>query len=125
MSHTHEAAVESSSPEELPDAGERFRVRVADEDGQTVAYVTGEVDMATCERLRDAIEPHLGPKQRVVLDLSGVSFMDSSCLGVLLKARTTLTADGGSLILRNPSGAARLLLSAAGMAELFDTEAGY
>lgn len=104
--------------------GGAFTVRVAEESGQTVAHVNGEIDIATCERLRDAIEPHLGPGQRVVLDLSGVRFMDSSCLRVLLQARTTLTADHGSLILRNPSDAARRVLSVTGMAELFDIETG-
>jgi anti-anti-sigma factor len=95
------------------------------EDGlEVVAFVSGEADMATCGRLRDAIEPHLGPGQRVVLDLSGVTFMDSSCLGVLEHARTTLTTDGGSLILRNPSRAARRLLSVAGVTKLFAIEIG-
>jgi anti-sigma B factor antagonist len=99
-----------------------FTVVVTEESGQTVARVWGEIDIATCERLRDAIEPHLGPGQRVVLDLSGVHFMDSSCLSVLLRAHTTLSSDGGSLILRNPSDAARRLLSLRGVADLFDTE---
>lgn len=107
----------------MNDGGD-LAVVVTEEAGQTVAHVSGEIDIATCERLRDAIEPHLGRGQRVVLDLSGVRFMDSSCLGVLLKARTTLTADGGSLILRNPSRAATRVLSLAGVAELFDTEIG-
>ena len=96
-----------------------FTVDVVEEDGQIVAHVHGEVDMATCGRLRDAIEPHLGPGQRVVLDLSGVTFMDSTCLDVLLAARTTLTRDGGSLVLRNPSHVADRVLSVAGLVELF------
>ena len=99
-----------------------FMVAVTEEDGQTIAHVSGEIDMATCERLRDAIEPHLGPGQRIVLDLSGVTFMDSSCLSVLVQARGTLSADGGSLILRNPSNAARRVLSISGIDKLFDTE---
>jgi anti-anti-sigma factor len=90
-----------------------FSTEVAQLNGETIIYVRGECDMATCERLRDAIEPYLGPKQSIVLDLSGVEFMDSSTLHVLERARGTLTADGGSLILRNPSEAARLLLTAA------------
>ena len=101
-----------------------FTVVVTEDGGHTVAHITGEIDIATCERLRDAIEPHLGPGQRIVLDLSGVSFMDSSCLNVLVQARTTLTTDGGSLILRNPSDAARRVLTATGLAELFDIESG-
>src|SRR4029079_2854249 len=91
---------DGDSPLTRRDRGE-FTVVVADEGGQIVAHVTGEIDIATCERLRDAIEPHLGRGQRVVLDLSSVRFMDSSCLKVLLQAHTTLTSDGGSLMLRN------------------------
>ena len=88
-----------------------FSTEVAEAADAIVIYVRGEIDMATAGRLRDAIEPHLGPDQTMVLDLSGVAFMDSQCFHVLLKARSTLTADGGSLILRNPSRAARNLLS--------------
>jgi len=90
---------------------EQFSTDVAQIEGATVIHVRGEIDMGTCERLRDAIEPHLGPKQTIVLDLSGVEFMDSSSLHVLEQARGTLTTDGGSLILRNPSRAARRLLT--------------
>ncbi len=101
-----------------------FHVDVVVGSDVTVALVMGEIDLASCERLRAAIEPHLGPNQRVVLDLSGVRFMDSTCMNVFLTARTKLSADGGSLILRNPSTAAHALLSAAGLASLFDIQIG-
>jgi anti-anti-sigma factor len=94
---------------------EPFRTDVAKIDGGTVILVHGEIDLATCERLRDAIEPHLGPRQTIILDLADVHFMDSSCLKVLVQARGSLTEDGGSLMLRNPSHAARRLLDAAGV----------
>ena len=97
---------------------DRFSTKLAREGAETVIYVSGEIDMATCERLRDAIEPHLGPRQTVVLDLSGVEFTDSSLLSVLVQARGTLTADGGSLFLRNPSRAAHQLLTLSGMEHL-------
>jgi anti-anti-sigma factor len=92
-------------------------------DGATVIYVRGEIDMTTCERLRDAIEPHLGPQQTIVLDLSGVQFTDSSLLHILEQARSTLTADGGSLTVRNPSQAARVLLTAGRATELLEEDA--
>jgi anti-anti-sigma factor len=116
----------SEAPRLLPDSEDRLHlaVTVTDHGSQVVAHVTGEIDMATCGRLRDAIEPHLGSAQRVVLDLSGVVFMDSTCLDVLEHARTRLSADGGSLILRNPSRVARRLLSVAGLTELFAIEIG-
>jgi len=100
-----------------------FATEVAQTGDGTVIHVRGEIDISTCERLRDAIEPHLGPEQAIVLDLSGVEFMDSSCLQVLEHARGKLTADGGSLILRNPSEAARLLLTAAQAQDLLQVDA--
>src|SRR3954453_19282764 len=78
---------------------------------------------ATCERLGDAIEPHLGPAQTFVLDLSEVVFMDSSSLHVLVQALGRLTADGGSLVLRNASRAARRLLDVACAEGLLEADA--
>ena len=102
---------------------ENFSTEVNATDEATVIYVRGEIDIATAGRLRDAIEPHMGPEQTIVLDLSGVEFMDSSCIHVLIAARTTLTADGGSLILRNPSRAAHQVLTVGGANELLEAEA--
>jgi anti-anti-sigma factor len=101
---------------------EQFSTEVTQVDGVTVIHVYGEIDLATCGRLRDVLEPHLGPKQSIVMDLSGVRFMDSSCLNLLVQARGTLTADGGSLILRNPSAMARRLLTAARIEHLLDDD---
>jgi anti-anti-sigma factor len=62
----------------------------------------------------------MGPRQTIVLDLSGVEFMDSSSMRVLVQARGMLTSDGGSLKLRNPSVAAHKLLTLARAEELLD-----
>jgi anti-sigma B factor antagonist len=108
-------------PERLSDDPTNdLSVEVTEEAGATVAYIRGEVDMATCERLRDSIEPYLGPRQTVILDLSEVAFMDSSMLNLLVRARGRLTEDGGSLMLRNPSEAARRLLAIWEMSDLLE-----
>ena len=92
-----------------------FSTKVVRDDAATIIYVQGEIDIATAGRLRDAIEPHMGPKQTIVMDLSGVEFMDSACIKVLVQARGSLTADGGSLVLRNPSDVAHRLLTLTGV----------
>jgi anti-sigma B factor antagonist len=102
---------------------ERFETKVVRENDAIVIHVRGEIDIAACERLRDVIEPNMGPRQIIVLDLSGVEFMDSSSLTVLVRARGSLTADGGSLKLRNPSVAAHRVLTVAGAEELLDDHA--
>ena len=72
----------------------------------------------------NVIEPNMGPRQTIVLDLSGVEFMDSSSLRYLVQARGTLTEDGGSLELRNPSIAAHRLLTLADAEALLEDDAG-
>jgi len=101
---------------------ENFSTEVNATDEATVIQVRGEIDLATVGRLRDVIEPHMGPKQTIILDLSEVEFMDSSCLNVLVQARGRLTENGGSLILRNPSRAAHRVLTVAGATDLLETD---
>jgi anti-sigma B factor antagonist len=87
-----------------------------------VIHLTGEIDIAACERLRDLIELNMGPQQTIILDLSGVEFMDSSSLRILVQSRGALTTDGGSLKLRNPSVAAHRLVTVAGVEALLDND---
>jgi anti-sigma B factor antagonist len=72
-------------------------VRISDLDGWALARVDGEVDVATAPRLREQIIGVLtGGQTRIVLDLDGVSFLDSTGLGVivgLLKRARTLGGD--------------------------------
>jgi anti-sigma B factor antagonist len=100
--------------------GEGFTTEVNATDEAAVIHVRGEIDIATVERLRDVIEPHMGPKQTIVLDLSEVEFMDSSALHLLVQAGGRLSENGGSLILRNPSPAAHRLLTIAGVTDLLE-----
>jgi anti-sigma B factor antagonist len=53
--------------------------------------IEGELDLATADRLRDALEgPLLDGASGIVFDLAGCSFVDSSGLAVLLEARKAL-----------------------------------
>jgi anti-anti-sigma regulatory factor len=87
---------DSASPPNL-------EVAISDDGWQVIAYLHGEVGLATAEQLSEAIAPHLGPRQRVVLDLSSVTSLDARCLGALEFARAAQEAAGGSLTMRNPS----------------------
>ena len=109
---------------ESGDRDRRFETRVVQQVDGIVIYVSGEVDLAACQRLRDVIEPNLGPQQSIILDMSDVEFMDSSSLRFLVQARGALTGDGGSLTLRNPSVAAHRLLTLAGAEALLDDDSG-
>jgi anti-anti-sigma factor len=82
--------------------------------------ISGEIDIATSRAMRDALATGPGPAHLEV-DLSGVTFMDASGIGVLLAARQRAVDGGGSLILRAPSWAVRRLAGVLGLNELLAT----
>lgn len=67
-----------------------------DEAGRTIVAATGEVDVYTAPVLDDALSTVVsGGATRVVVDLSGVDFLDSTGLSVLVKAlKRVRDADG-------------------------------
>ena len=87
-----------------------------------VISLRGEIDMAGLDDLQSAVEPHLAPGQTVVLDLSGVTFADSTLLKILDRARGRASDVGGALLVRNPSDQIRQLLSIGDLDDLVRTE---
>jgi anti-sigma B factor antagonist len=71
-----------------------------DEAGWTVLVVSGQVDVATAPRLRQALtEAQYGGEHRVALDLDGVEFLDSFGLGVLVGGCKRAGTHGGELVI--------------------------
>ncbi|HWR23159.1 MAG TPA: anti-sigma factor antagonist [Feifaniaceae bacterium] len=70
--------------------GQRLKVRLS-----------GELDHHSADRVREALDALIADAtvKDLVLDLSGVSFMDSSGLGVVLGRYRALSARGGRLLL--------------------------
>ncbi len=65
----------------------------------------GELDHFGAERVRASMDVLIADPsvKRLVVDLSGLSFMDSSGIGVLLGRYRTLARRGGSLAVRGVS----------------------
>jgi anti-sigma B factor antagonist len=82
--------------------------------------ISGEIDIATSQAMRDALATGPDPAHLEV-DLSAVTFMDASGIGVLLAARQRAVDGGGSLTLRAPSRAVRRVTGVLGLDELFIT----
>jgi anti-sigma B factor antagonist len=80
--------------------------------------ITGEIDIATSQAMQDALATEPGPAHLEV-DMSAVTFMDASGIGVLLAARQRAVDGGGSLTLRAPSWAVRRVTGVLGLDELF------
>lgn len=84
--------------------------------------ISGEIDIATCQAMRDALAAGLGHGPvHLEVDMSTVTFMDASGIGVLLAAWRQAVDAGGSLTLRAPSRALRRLTGVLGLDEVLIT----
>jgi anti-sigma B factor antagonist len=85
----------------------RFRTRERDvDDRTTVISVEGEIHVSTAPEFSGVLAAALGRGHTaLVLDLTGVMFIDSTGLSVLLNALRRITRAGGamSLVCSNPT----------------------
>ncbi|MDQ1508424.1 MAG: hypothetical protein QOG50_268 [Actinomycetota bacterium] len=95
-----------------------FSLEISESDGVTVVRVRGDVAYSTCRLLQDALVPHVAPGRRVVLDFSEVVLLDSSGIGVVLRARQALVEVAGDLVLRNPTPSTLRVLEVTGLKDL-------
>jgi anti-anti-sigma factor len=74
-----------------------FNIQAAQVDGTALVVAKGEIDLATAPILRETIEQLHG---RVIVDLTEVTFLDSSCIGVLVGQKKRLARTDGDVVLR-------------------------
>ena len=92
---------------------------VADETGECVLHVSGEVDLANAGLLRQAIEAFLASAPpRLVVDVRDLTFMDSSGLAVLLQA----AAKVAQVVVRHPRSMIRRLIETTGVTSILQME---
>ncbi|GAA4060586.1 STAS domain-containing protein [Actinomadura miaoliensis] len=97
-----------------------LNVSTASQGGNAVVTATGELDLYTAPRLQAALAGLLRePVDRIVVDLSGVEFCDSTGMNVLLAAMKRLKEQGGSLELAAPRPAVRRILQVTGLDTVF------
>jgi anti-sigma B factor antagonist len=92
-------------------------------DVAVVALPVAELDAGNVEEVKRAMAPVLEAHPKVVLDLSGLRFMDSSGLGLLLSGLQKLNARGGDLKLCGLSKQVRMVLEMVRAHRLFDIHA--
>ncbi len=86
-----------------------------------VMSVHGEIDLYTVPRLQRELAGVLaaGSPVRLVIDLSGVDFCDSTGVNVLLAAHRQARDAGGDLELAGPRPAVRKILQVTGLETVF------
>lgn len=97
---------------------EGFSAEVLGLDDDTVVYLTGELDMATAPELTGVLDPLIahGPRE-VVLDFSGLSFIDSSGIATLVDSQQRLSEQERRLSIRGARRGAVRVFEIAGLVD--------
>lgn len=97
-----------------PSAAVPLRITVATRGGERHLSVDGDIDIATCAQVADAIGAALSRHRAVVLELSGVGFLDAAGVGVLLAGWRRAGSLGGTLRVDGAAGPVRRILELLG-----------
>jgi anti-anti-sigma factor len=94
-----------------------FTIETSQEAGHAVVLPRGELDLATAPELEELVLGLMADGVSVVLDLRGLSFMDSSGVRVLVAARARASDGGGELTIVRPErgGAVDRILEVSGI----------
>ena len=96
---------------------DHFGTELVHLDGVAVLAVRGEIDISTAPMLDEAFRQLASDTDRLVLDFAGVTFMDASGLGVLVRARHRERTR--SITVRNGSDRVLRLFHITGLASAF------
>ena len=89
------------------------------DDGNTVIRVGGELDLSSVPQLRSCLSDLVNRGElNLVLDLSDVTFCDSTALGVFVGAHRRVVASGGHIEFHRPPASLRNLLVVSGLDQI-------
>jgi anti-sigma B factor antagonist len=87
----------------------------ADATGVPIIKLTGEIDLSNADSVRAVIESTVSSApERIVFDLSGLDFLDSSGIALLLY----VAAKTGSVQVHNPSDIVRRVIEVTGLSDI-------
>jgi anti-sigma B factor antagonist len=102
----------------------RFEISFESQNGTTVLAVSGEIDIATAPQLeRSLVAAEQDHSNGLVLDLTGVGFLDSSALHVLLRSTERLDERGRQLHVVCTPGPVKRLFELTVLTTTFDMHA--
>jgi len=83
--------------------------------GTLAAYLNGEIDHHSAQNLRREIDAQIDTRlpELLTMDFSGVTFMDSSGVGLILGRGRHISSLGGRLTVQNPPATVRKMLDLA------------
>lgn len=95
----------------------QLKIERSDQPGWAIISPSGEIDLATVGQLEDSLATLSDGNTDVAVDLTGVTFMDSTGLRALLAANQSLSESGRRLALVVAGGPVDRLLDISGVGQ--------
>lgn len=94
-----------------------MKLNIKSENGTAVAQLSGEIDHHSAKKLRAELDRFVITMQPEVLaiDLSSITFMDSSGIGLIIGRYKLMKECGGKLEIRSPQPYIRRVLRLSGI----------
>lgn len=85
-----------------------------------VAILSGEIDHHNAKEIREELDRYILSEQpkELSMDFKGISFMDSSGIGLIMGRHKLISECGGNLIVRNPQQYIKRVLKISGIERL-------
>jgi anti-sigma B factor antagonist len=99
----------------MPADRDALTVERVDDPGGPLFRLTGYLDLSTVDLLRNTVGPACGTGEDVRLDLSGLTFCDSTGVGALVWLYRKASGGAGRLIVYAPRKAVREVLRISGV----------
>ncbi|OES45427.1 anti-sigma factor antagonist [Domibacillus iocasae] len=100
-------------------------IDVQEQEKQTTIKLAGEIDAYTAPKLRETAFPYTEKEEAdIVIDLSGVTYMDSTGLGVFVGLFKSLNANNGTMKLIGLSDRLKRLFDITGLADIMNINSG-
>ena len=90
--------------------------------GTMTVQLSGELDHNTAAQIREELDELIEDPQinRLVFDLSGLSFMDSSGIGMMIGRYKTMMKRGGSIAVRTGNSQVDRLMELSGLYQIIE-----
>jgi anti-anti-sigma factor len=84
----------------------------------TTVRAAGEIDVSNVVAFQDGLEVACELGRRVIVDLEGVTFIDSTGISVLVRVANQAGVQHRGLVIQNPSSSVRKIISVLGLDEM-------
>jgi len=80
-----------------------MHIKIEEKDNQSIIYLSGEIDLSNADSIKEQAIKLLERKKDLILNLSGVTYIDSSGISILIESHKNAMQQGVKSILQDIS----------------------